>query len=60
MLQYLTCVWKTLKWYRCVLFCELVVVIRNAFVIECHEREGTNRPQRVALHPTKGFKCTKK
>lgn len=25
------------------------MAIHNAFVIECHEREGTNRPGRVSL-----------
>jgi len=25
------------------------VAIHNAFVIECHEREGTKRPERVSL-----------
>ena len=25
------------------------MAIHNAFVIECHERKGTNRPQRDAL-----------
>ena len=25
------------------------MAVHNAFVIECHEKEGTNRPGRVAL-----------
>lgn len=49
MLRYYTCIRKTVKWYRRVLFHEVEVAIHNAFVIECHEREGTNRPRRVAL-----------
>lgn len=49
MLRYYTCIRKTVKWYRCVLFHEVEVSIHNAFVIECHEREGTNRPGRVSL-----------
>ena len=48
-LRYYTCIRKTVKWYRRVLFHEVEVAIHNAFVIECHEREGTNRPGRVAL-----------
>lgn len=49
MLRYYTCIRKTVKWYGRVLFHEVEVAIHNAFVIECHEREGTNRPRRVAL-----------
>ena len=50
MLRYYTCIRKTLKWYRHILFHEVEVAIHNAFVIECHEREGTSRPGRVALY----------
>ena len=49
MLRYYTCIRKTIKWYRRVLFHEIEVVIHNAFVIECDEREGTTRALRTAL-----------
>ena len=49
MLHYYTCIRKTIKWYRHVLFHEIEVVIDNAFVIECDEREGTTRALRTAL-----------
>ena len=49
MLRYYTCIRKTVKRYCHILFHEVEVAIHNAFVIECHEREGTNRPGRVAL-----------
>ena len=49
MLRYCTCIRKTVKCYRRVLFHEVEVAIHNAFFIECHEREGTNGPRRVAL-----------
>ena len=49
MLRYYTCIRKTIKWYRHVLFHEIEVVIHNAFVIECDEREGTTRALRTAL-----------
>ena len=38
-----------MKCYRRALFHEVEVASHNAFFIECHEREGTNRPRRVAL-----------
>ena len=49
MLRYCTCIRKTVKCYRRVLFHEVEVAIHNAFFIECHEREGTKGPRRVAL-----------
>ena len=49
MLRYYTCIRKTVKWYHRVLFHEVEVAIHNAFFIECHERDGTDRPGRVAL-----------
>ncbi|XP_048587830.1 piggyBac transposable element-derived protein 4 [Nematostella vectensis] len=49
MLRYYTCIRKTVKWYRRVLFHEVEVAIHNAFVLECEDREGTPRPIRTSL-----------
>ena len=49
MLRYYTCIRKTVKWYRRILFHEIEVAIHNSFVIECDDRGGTNRAIRNAL-----------
>ena len=38
-----------MKWCHHVLFHEVEVAVHSAFVIEYHERAGTNRPGRVVL-----------
>ena len=49
MLEYYSCLRKTVKCYCRVLFHKVEVAIHNAFVNECGERERTERGGRCAL-----------